>query len=106
MIASKNTQSLTDFRLKASETLDRLNRTGEAEIITVNGEARAVLVSPALFDKMAREAELSRDVATMRRAVGELGSGEGQEAGEFFDQLRAELLGGKNAKRKAGKRGR
>jgi hypothetical protein len=42
MIATERTQSLTDFRLKAAETLERLNQTGEAEIITVNGEARAV----------------------------------------------------------------
>jgi prevent-host-death family protein len=51
---------LSDFRQKAGETLDRINRTGNAEILTVNGEARAVLLSPAAYDEIARDAELTR----------------------------------------------
>ncbi len=38
MIATEHTQSLANFRQTAAETLDRLNQTGEPEIITVNGE--------------------------------------------------------------------
>jgi PHD/YefM family antitoxin component YafN of YafNO toxin-antitoxin module len=92
MISTRNTQSLTDFRQKATETLDRLNKTGNAEILTVNGEARAILLSPAVYDELAREVQLARDVAVMRRAMQQLDSGEGKEAGDFFDELRAELL--------------
>lgn len=77
MVATKNTQSLTDFRQKATETLDRINRTGMAEILTVNGEARAVLMSPAAYDELAREAELARDVAVIRRAAREIKEGKG-----------------------------
>lgn len=92
MIAARNTQSLTDFRQKATETLDRLNQTGEAEILTVNGEARAVLMSPAAYDELAREAQLTRDVALIRKAMREIDDGQGQEAGAFFNGLRARLL--------------
>ena len=98
MIATQHTQSLTDFRLKAAETLERLNQTGEAEIITVNGEARAVMLSPAAFDELAREAQLSRDLAVMRQAMKELDQGSCQEAGAFFDGLRAKLLAMKAAR--------
>ena len=98
MIATERTQSLTDFRLKAAETLDRLNQTGEAEIITVNGEARAVLVSPAVFDEMAREYQLTRDVAMMRQAIKEIDEGKGLDARLAFDELRAKLLTMKAAK--------
>jgi prevent-host-death family protein len=56
MIASQHTQSLTDFRQKATETLNRLNKTGQAEILTVNGKARAVLLSPKGYDELARDA--------------------------------------------------
>ena len=92
MVATRHTQSLTDFRQSAAETLDRLNATGEAEVITVNGEARAVLLAPAAYDELAREAELTRDVATIRRAMREIDDGQGQEAGAFFDGLRSRLL--------------
>jgi PHD/YefM family antitoxin component YafN of YafNO toxin-antitoxin module len=92
MIATRHTQSLTDFRQKATETLDRLNETGEAEILTVNGEARAVLLAPAVYDELSREAQATRDVSVIRRAMREIDEGKGREAGAFFDSLRARLL--------------
>lgn len=92
MVSTKNTQSLSDFRQKAAETLDRLNRTGEAEILTVNGEARAVLLAPAVYDELAREAQLSIDVANIRKAMKQIDEGDYKEAGVFFDELHAMLL--------------
>lgn len=92
MISTQHTQSLTDFRQKATETLDRLNRTGEAEILTVNGEARAVLLSPVVYDELAREAQLTRDVAVIRRAMKQIDDGNYVEAETFFGDLRARLL--------------
>lgn len=92
VIATQHTQSLTDFRQKAAETLDRLNRTGEAEILTVNGEARAVLLAPAVYDAMAREAQLTRDASAIRQAMRELDDGKGRESTAFFDGLHSRLL--------------
>jgi PHD/YefM family antitoxin component YafN of YafNO toxin-antitoxin module len=98
MIASKHTQSLSDFRKKAAETIDRLNQTGEAEILTVNGEARAVLVAPAVYDELAREALLARDVAAIRRSIKQLDAGQGSNSNTVFAELRAELLAMKESK--------
>ena len=78
MIAVKHTQSVTDFRQNANETLDRLNQSGQAEILTVNGEARAVLLSPAAYDEMARNAQLSRDAAIMQEAIHQIDEGRGK----------------------------
>jgi prevent-host-death family protein len=104
MIAARRTQSLTDFRQKAAETLDRLNKTGEAEILTVNGEARAVLVPPAIYDELAREAQLTRDVANVRRSLKDIQEGRVMEAGAFFKKLRAELLAMKPQQERAAKK--
>src|SRR5665213_1875468 len=101
MVSTQHTQSLTDFRQKATETLDRLNQTGEAEILTVNGEARAVLLSPAAYDDLARESQSARDAAVIRQAMQELKSGQGQEASAFFDDVRAQLLTMKSKRSKA-----
>lgn len=98
MVSTQHTQSLTDFRQKAAETLDRLNQTGEAEILTVNGEARAVLLAPAVYDELAREAQLTRDVTVIRRAMQQIRDGRGRDAADVFDELRQELLA-----RKAGR---
>jgi PHD/YefM family antitoxin component YafN of YafNO toxin-antitoxin module len=100
MVAARYTQSLTDFREKATETLDRLDRTGEAEVLTVNGKARAILLSPEAYESMLRELEISQDVATIRQAVAEGERGEGQEVNAFFDEMRAELLAMKDAQAK------
>ena len=102
MIASEHTQSLSQFRKSAAETIERLNQTGEAEILTVNGEARAVLISPAVYDELARarEAEIERDVAAIRKSHEQMAKGQVHEVGEAFAEIRAELLALK-AKRKA-----
>jgi PHD/YefM family antitoxin component YafN of YafNO toxin-antitoxin module len=99
MVSTQRTQSLSDFRQKASETLDRLNKTGEAEILTVNGEARAVLLAPGAYDEMERELLLARDVAAIRQSEQEFAEGKGRPANEFFDELRARLLAMKAAQR-------
>ena len=92
MLTEQHSQSLTDFRQKAVETLDRLNRTGEAEIITVDGEPRAVLLSPVTYDELAREVELSQDAKTIRRSVQQIDAGDGQEVKSFFADLREKLV--------------
>lgn len=91
MVATQHTQSLTDFRQRASETLERLNRTDEAEILTVNGEARAVLLSPAMYDRLSREAMLAHDITTIRNAMREIDDGNGIELHTAFDAIRTKL---------------
>jgi PHD/YefM family antitoxin component YafN of YafNO toxin-antitoxin module len=104
MIASEHTQSLSDFRKKAAATIERLNETGEAEIITVNGEARAVLLSPAVYDAMARESQLNRDVEAFRKANKEIEEGKYQEVGAFFEGVPKNSGGGYNGVFPAGSR--
>ncbi len=96
-VAAEHTQSLTEFRDAVGDTLDRVNRAGEAEAIVIDGQVRGFLVPPAVYDEMAREAQLSRDVAGMRRALQEHAEGKSRPAEEFFDELRAKLLAMKAA---------
>ena len=100
MISTQHTQSLSDFRKKAAATIERLNQTGQAEILTVNGEARAVLLSPAVFDDLTREALLAHDAAVIKRSIQQFKEGKGQEADTFLDELRSELLARKAKKTK------
>ncbi len=97
MFSTEHTQSLTDFRQKATETLDRINETGEAQILTVNGEARAVLISPRVYDELARDAQLTRDLTIMRRALKQIDDGDGMTSEAVFGPLRDKLLAMKAA---------
>jgi prevent-host-death family protein len=101
MIAPEHTQSVSDFREKTDETLDRLNQTGAPEILTVNGEARAVLLSPAAYDDLAKEALVERDASVIRRSIQQAKDGNSMEANAFFDGVRSQLLAMKAAQKKA-----
>jgi prevent-host-death family protein len=90
---------LSAFRKTAAETIARVNKTGDAEIITVNGQARAVLISPAVYDELAKEAELSRDVGVIRQSMKEIAEGKGTEVNAAFAEIRTKLLAKKASKR-------
>lgn len=94
LLSARHTQSLSDFRQNATETLDRLNKTGQAEILTVNGQARAVLISPSAYDDLtrAREAEIERDVAAIRRSMRDIEQGKVHDLETAFADIRAHLL--------------
>ena len=96
-LMTEHAQSLAEFRDAAAETLDRVNRTGEPEAITVDGEVRAMLVPPAVYERLVRDADEERYTALMRRAMQEHLDGKSRPAEEFFDELRAKLLAMKAA---------
>lgn len=49
---AQDTYSLTDFKQNAKEHLDRLKATGRPEILTVNGRAEAVVMTPDAYDRL------------------------------------------------------
>jgi hypothetical protein len=53
-----------------------------------------------------KHTQLSRDVKVMRRAIHQIDEGKGQDAGEFFDGLRAQSVARKTAKSKTRNRAR
>lgn len=52
MHRAQDTDPLTDFMQNAKEHLDRLRETGRAEILTVNGKAEAVVMTPEAYDRL------------------------------------------------------
>jgi len=49
---TQDTYSLTDFKQNAQEHLHRLRRTGRPEVLTVNGKAEAVVMTPETYDRL------------------------------------------------------
>jgi prevent-host-death family protein len=60
---SENIVPLSEFKAHASEWLKKISRTGSPVVITQNGRAAAVLVSPGEFDAMAERDRFLRSVA-------------------------------------------
>jgi PHD/YefM family antitoxin component YafN of YafNO toxin-antitoxin module len=97
MIATEHSQSVAEFNENPTETLNRLKDTGGPEVLTIDGEAKAILLSPAVYEDMLREVLLERDVATIRQSMKEFAEGKGIEVNSAFAELRAKLLAMKAA---------
>ncbi|MDE2754468.1 MAG: type II toxin-antitoxin system Phd/YefM family antitoxin [Gemmatimonadota bacterium] len=72
MHRTQDTYSLSDFRQRTSEHLDRI-REGRVETITQNGEAAMVVMSPERYDFLVHSAErghIWREAIRAHRAGG------------------------------------
>ncbi len=91
MIRTQHTQSVSDFRANYCQILQRLNATGDAEILTQNGEARAVMLSPKMFDQLVEDAELSRRAAMIRESIQRYERGEYRDGFEALDEMKRKI---------------
>lgn len=91
MIRTDNIHSLTEFRKNAKEHLDRLARTHEPEVLTVNGEAKGVVLSPESYDDLVADAEYARNLRAIRRGLDAMTKGETIPADEVFAEVRRTL---------------
>ena len=90
MILSSNIRSLSDFRQNATAHLDRLAATGEVDVLTVNGQAKGVVMAPAVFDEMAKLAEEARITAAIRQGLADIERGDVHDALESMRQIARE----------------
>ena len=82
MLRVQNTHPVSEFRAKTMEILKRLEETGEAEILTVNGQARGVIMSPAAFDKIMEELEMTENLAMIDKSLKAIEKGREYDARE------------------------
>jgi PHD/YefM family antitoxin component YafN of YafNO toxin-antitoxin module len=90
-IRADDIKSATEFRSKMREHLSRLKENGRAEVLTVNGEAEAVVMSPATFQQLIDDAEYGRSIRLIRQSMQQFKDGKGVAADAVFAELRAKL---------------
>ena len=88
MIRTRDILSLTEFRQNATAHLDRLAETRSAEVLTVNGKARGVVLAPDVFDELVEKAELQESLASIDRAMEDFRR---ERAASFREALRSIL---------------
>ena len=91
MINTGNIRSLTDFRKNAKEHLARLAATDEPEVLTVNGEAKGVVLSPASYDRLVADAEYARNLKAVRQGLEAVKNGETIPAEDVSAYVRSDL---------------
>lgn len=91
MIRAKHTQTISEFLSNYAEVLNRLNQSGEAEFLTQGGEAKAVLLSPKVFDELRREAELAKQASLIRQSIAMYERGEYRDGFQALEDIKRKL---------------
>lgn len=90
MIKLSNIRSLTDFQRNTKKHLQRLKKTGNAEVLTVNGEAEIVVQSAEGYQQLLDDVEALRNLEILRKSLAEAQAGEGRPARRVLRELAAE----------------
>jgi len=68
---ARNTYSLNDFQMQTRKHLRRLKKTGEPEILTLNGHGKVIVQSPEGYQELLEKADLADSVRTLRKRAGD-----------------------------------
>lgn len=91
MIRTDNIRKLSDFRQNATNHLDRLAVSGDAEVLTVNGEAKGVVMSPKTFDAMAEKAALLDSLQMIDLSMEDIKAGRTHDAKDAIQGIAHKL---------------
>ncbi len=91
MFRTDDIRSLSDFRQHATSHLDRLAENGGVEVLTVNGQAKGVVMSPKTFDKLADAAAFSESLSMLDRSMEDVKAGRGKDYRDAIRGIANEL---------------
>ncbi len=83
---SEDIVPVSEFKAQAAECLRRVTATGQPIIITQNGKAAGVLLSPAEFDRLS---ERARFVAAVQEGLADADAGLLRDHDEVAERMRA-----------------
>lgn len=89
MVRISAIDSLTNFQKNAKQFVTHLEETGEPMILTVNGQAKVVLLDAKSYEALMDEVEETRFAAAVREGIRQYEAGNTQLAREALKDLRA-----------------
>jgi hypothetical protein len=88
MIQAQNIRSLSDFQRNTKMHLRRLKKTGEPEVLTVNGQAEVVVQDAIAYQKLLNELDRKQAIEGIARGLSRAKRGEGVALAEFDQRMR------------------
>jgi PHD/YefM family antitoxin component YafN of YafNO toxin-antitoxin module len=82
------TDSLSNFQRNTKAHLEELHRTGEPELLTVEGEPRVVVQDAAAYEAMVHRLEELESITGIQRGIDSAKDGKGRPIGEFLAEMR------------------
>ena len=97
MITVSNIKPLTDFLRNSKSHIESLKRSGDPEILTVNGEAAVVVQDAVAYESLVAQARQARDDERLRQALESLrdGKGAGIPLDVAIESLRSKYAAGR-----------
>lgn len=84
MFRTDSIYSLTDFQRNARSHLERLKKSGQPEILTINGQAEVVVQNATAYQDMVDKLDVIEGV---RRGLESMKRGEGRSVDAFFEDF-------------------
>jgi prevent-host-death family protein len=78
-------RSLSDFKRKTSELLDRLKKSGNPLVLTINGRAEVVVQDAEAYQQLLERVEA---IEGIQRGLADVSAGRTKPAREVFNRLR------------------
>ncbi|MFT5189920.1 MAG: hypothetical protein ACI957_002952 [Verrucomicrobiales bacterium] len=89
MVQLHNTKSLTDFLRNSKKHITHLRASGQAQLLTINGEAAVVVQDAESYQALQALAEQARQDERLRQAIKAVKNSEPAEPAEdVFNRLR------------------
>mgnify|MGYP005849326559 FL=1 len=96
-------QSLTEFQRTTRASIARLEKTGRAAVLTVNGQAEIVVQDARSYQRLLARAEEADRLTELRRGIADYRAGRVRGIDEALDELETRHIG--QAKRWGGRQG-
>lgn len=80
--------SLTNFKRKTTAFMQRMKKSRQPIILTVNGKAEVVVQDAASYQQLLEQLEQMETVAGIRRGLDEMKAGKGRAAEEVLEDIR------------------
>ena len=84
---SRDIQSLSVFKRDSAKFLKQLKRTKEPIVLTVNGQAAAIVMDPDSYEDYRREKDRQETIAGVRRGIEAMKAGRVRDAEEVFREI-------------------
>ena len=91
MTHAGDSTNISDFQARLREHLDQSKTTGRPLFATSNGQTEAVVLSPAVFDELTSQAELTKSLAVLDRSEQDIKAGRTRPARAGIRQIADEL---------------
>jgi prevent-host-death family protein len=88
MVMLNESHPLSDFQQNARRHLRRLNKTGQPEVLTINGKPAVVVQDARSYRRLLETVDQAEAIAGIKLGLDSLARGEGQPAKAVFARLR------------------